>query len=84
MNIVEYNQLKRKYMTMTDDDLRREYFKILYNDVLGSRSEAMAEAGYEISDIEEQRELEEYADMATEIISTILLERGIDVWEERT
>lgn len=43
----------------------------------------MAEAGYDISDIEEQRELEEYADMTLEIITVILLERGIDVWEER-
>ena len=83
MNIVEYNQLRCKYSKKTSDELKEEYFKILYNDVLGSRSEAMAEAGYEISDVEEQRELEEYADMATEIISAILLERGIDVWEGR-
>lgn len=83
MNIVEYNQLRSRYSKKTSDELEKEYFKILYNDVLGSRSEATAEAGYDISDIEEQRELEEYADMALEIITVILLERGIDVWEER-
>lgn len=83
MNIVEYNQLRLRYSKKTSDELEKEYFKILYNDVLGSRSEAMAEAGYEISDIEEQRELEEYADMTLEIITAVLLERGIDVWEER-
>ena len=84
MNIVEYNQLRSRYSKKTSDELEKEYFKILYNDVLGSRSEAMAEAGYEISDIEEQRELEEYADKVTDIIAEILFSRGIDVWEERT
>lgn len=83
MNIVEYNQLRLRYSKKTSDELEKEYFKILYDDVLGSRSEAMVEAGYEISDIEEQRELEEYADKVTDIIAEILFSRGINVWEGR-
>lgn len=79
----ECNKLIKEYSAWTDEQLENKYWDLLYNDVLGSQAEAMEEAGWEDVDVRERREYEDWADEATEIISAILLERGIDVWEER-
>ena len=78
----ERNKLIKKYSTWTDEQLENEYWNLLYNDVLGSQAEAMAEAGWEDIDVRERREYEDWADIVTDIISSILLSRGIDVWRD--
>ena len=78
----ERNKLIKKYSTWTDEQLEKEYWNLLYNDVLGSQAEAMEEAGWEDIDVREQREYEDWADEVTNIIEGILLSRGIDVWRD--
>lgn len=78
----ECNKLIKEYSTWTDEQLENKYWNLLYNDVLGSQAEAMAEAGWEDIDVRERREYEDWADKVTDIINSILLSRGIDVWRD--
>ena len=52
----ERNKLIKEYSAWTDKQFENEYWNLLYNDVLGSQAEAMAEAGREDIDVRERRE----------------------------
>lgn len=78
----ERNKWIKEYSAWTDEQLENKYWDLLYNDVLGSQSEAMEEAGWEDIDVRERREYEDWADEVTNIIQSILLSRGIDVWRD--
>lgn len=77
-----HSKLIKEYSTWTNEQLENEYWNLLCNDVLGSQAEAMAEAGWEDIDVRERREYEDWAGEVTDIIDSILLSRGIDVWRD--
>ena len=42
----------------------------------------MEEAGWNESDVKERREYEHYMDCYTDILETMLQERGVDPWKD--
>lgn len=76
----EINRIVKENAALSDEDLLNKYFDIVYDDVLGSQAERMEEAGYEESDVQERREYEHYMDCYTDILASMLQERGIDPW----
>lgn len=78
----EINRIIKENSALSNEDLINKYFDIVYHDVLGSRAESMEDAGYEESDVQEQREYEDYMDCYTDILERMLQERGVDPWKD--
>ena len=78
----EVNRIIKENASLSNEDPLNKYFDIVYRDVLGSRAESMEDAGYEESDIQEQREYEDYMDCYTDILAGMLQERGVDPWKD--
>ena len=77
----EIDRIIKENAAFSNDELLHKYFDLVYHDVLGSQAERMEEAGYEESDIREQREHEHYMDCYTDVLAGMLQERGIDPWK---
>lgn len=67
--------------SLTDEELKTEYYNALY-DCLGSETEEMYERGYDIADIREQEKLEAYSRNKCNILESFCVERGITLFEE--
>ena len=78
----EVNRIIKENVALSNEDLLNKYFGLVYNDVLGSQSEQMEEAGWDESDVKERREYEDYMNCYTDVLHRILLERGIDPWRD--
>lgn len=78
----EINRIIKENATLSDTDLLDKYFDLVYRDCLGSKADRMEEAGYEDSDVREQREYEDYMGCYTDILHRMLLERGVDPWKD--
>lgn len=81
MNQRKLKKLKKWTDTLTDKELKDEYYNVIYQ-ILGSPGEEIYEKIYEtgldISDIfEYEKELSKHADM----LEYICAERGIKLWE---
>nr|DAJ55452.1 MAG TPA: hypothetical protein [Caudoviricetes sp.] len=78
----EVNRIIKENKALSDEDLLHKYFDLVWRDVLGSRADRMEDAGWDESDIQEQREYEHYMDCYTDILAGMLQERGIDPWKD--
>lgn len=78
----EINRIIKENAALSNNDLLDKYFDLIIRDCLGSRAEQMEEAGYEESDIRERREYEHYMDCYTDILASMLQERGVDPWKD--
>lgn len=78
----EVNRIIKENSALSNEELLKKYFDIVYNDVLGSQAERMEEAGWEESDVCERREYENYMDCYTDILEGMLQERGVDPWKD--
>ena len=83
MNKREYAKLKKWADTLTDEQLKEEYYDALY-DSLGSQTEEMYECGYDIVDILEREKHERRLSRQRAMLEKICSERGIALWEEYT
>ena len=81
MNKREYAKLKKWTNTLTDEELKKEYYDALY-DSLGSQTEEMYERGYDIIDILEREKYEKWLSRRSAMLERICSERGIELWEE--
>lgn len=81
MNKREYAKLKKWTDTLTDEQLKKEYYDALY-DSLGSQAEEMYERGYDEVDIREREKYERWLSRQRAMLEKICLERGIKLWEE--
>lgn len=77
----EINRIVKENSMLSNGELLHKYFDLVYHDVLGSRAERMEDAGWDESDIKEQRAYEHYMDCYTDILAKMLQERGIDPWK---
>lgn len=80
MNKREYAKLKKWTDTLTDEQLKEEYYDALY-DSLGSQTEEMYERGYDIVDIIEREKYERGCRRKRVMLEKICSERGIKLWE---
>ena len=81
MNKRELAKLKKWTDTLTDEQLKKEYYDALY-DSLGSQAEEMYERGYDITDILEREKHERCLSRRSAMLEMICSERGIELWEE--
>lgn len=81
MNKRELAKLKKWTDTLTDEQLKKEYYDALY-DSLGSQTEEMYERGYDIADILEREKHERWLSRRSAMLERICSERGIKLWEE--
>ena len=81
MNRLEKNNLVKWANTLSDKELKDEYYEAVY-DSLGSQTDKMYELGYDMRDIEEQEEYEKYLCEKADILENICVERGIGIWDE--
>lgn len=66
--------------SLSDEDLEKEYYKSAY-DCLGSETEEMYERGYDMRDIQDREEYEDYLCEKSDILESICYQRGIKLWE---
>ena len=81
MKRLEKNNLIKWANTLSDKELKDEYYDAVY-DSLGSQTDEMYELGYDMRDIEEQEEYEKYLCEKADILENICVERGIGIWDE--
>lgn len=67
--------------TKSDEELKEEYHDAVF-DSLGSQTEEMYELGYDISDIVEREKHEKYLCQRADLLETLCIERGIELWEK--
>lgn len=81
MNKRELAKLKKWTDTLTDEELKKEYYDAEF-DTLGSQAEEMYERGYDIADILEREKYERWLSTRSDMLENICSERGIELWEE--
>ena len=81
MKLKEKNNLVKWVNTLTDKELKNEYYEAVYYS-LGSQTDKMYELGYDMKDIKEQEGYEKYLCEKADILENICVERGIGLWEE--
>ena len=81
MKRLEKNSLIKWANTLSDKELKDEYYDAVY-DSLGSQTDKMYELGYDMRDIEEREGYEKYLCEKADILESICVERGIGVWNE--
>lgn len=81
MNKRELAKLKKWTDTLTDEELKKEYYDAVF-DTLGSQAEEMYERGYDEADIREREEYERWLSRRSAMLEEICSERGIKLWEE--
>lgn len=83
MNKREYAKLKKWTDTLTDEQLKKEYYDAVF-ETLGSQTEEMYERGYDISDIIEREKYERWLSRQSDMLEDLCRERSIKLWEEDT
>lgn len=78
----ERNEIIKWASTLTDEELKGEYYDAVY-DTLGSQTEEMYERGYDIQDIIEREKFEKWLDQRCDLIEELCYKRGIKLWEEQ-
>lgn len=77
----ERNAIINRAKSMSDEELEKEYYDSVF-DSLGSQTEEMYELGYDIVDIEEREQYENYLRQRSNLLGKLCEERGIRLWEE--
>lgn len=78
----ELAKLKKWTDTLTDEQLKEEYYDAMFK-TLGSQAEEMYEHGYDIADIREREKYERWLSRQSSMLEMICSERGIKLWEEK-
>ena len=81
MNKRELAKQKKWPGTLTDEQLKKEYYDAVF-DTLGSQAEEMYERGYDIADILEREKYERWLSRRSDMLEVICSERGIKLWED--
>lgn len=81
MNKRELAKLKKWTNTLTDEQLKEEYYDAMFK-TLDSQAEEMYERGYDIADIREREKYERWLSRQSDMLEMICSERGIALWEE--
>lgn len=80
MTKAERNAIIKRYDVLTNEQLEEAYYKSVY-ECLGSQAEEMYERGYDIADIEEREEYEDYLCDKSDVLEMMCEQRGIRLWQ---
>ena len=83
MNKRELAKLKKYTDTLTDEELKKEYYDAVF-ETLGSQAEEMYERGYDIEDIREREKHERWLSRQSDMLEELCRQRNIKLWEEDT
>lgn len=83
MNKREFAKLKKYTDTLTDEELKKEYYNAVFK-TLGSQAEEMYERGYDIADIREREKHERWLSRQSDMLEDLCRQRNIKLWEEDT
>lgn len=75
----EKNKIIKWADNATDEELEKAYYDTLFSS-LGSQCDDMYELGYDISDILERREYEKFLAQKSDLLETLCVKRGIELW----
>ena len=78
----EISQIIKENSALSNDEILKKYFDLVYHDVLGSQADRMEDAGWEEVDIRERRMHEDYMSCYADILEGMLQERGVNPWED--
>lgn len=78
----EMNKIIKWANTLTDEELEGEYYDSVY-DCLGSQAEEMYERGWDMQDVREREEYENWLCQRSDILEALCYGRGIKLWETR-
>lgn len=81
MNTKEKNAIVKWAANLSNEELEQEYYDAVF-DSLGSVTEDMYDLGYDMQDIEEQEEFEEYKCHKADILEKECSKRGVKLWQE--
>lgn len=81
MNKREFAKLKKWTGTLTDEELKKEYYEAVFQ-TLGSQVEEMYERGYDEIDIREREKYERLLLRESDMLEAICRERKITLWEQ--
>ena len=76
----ERNQIIKWANTLSDEELKDEYYDAVF-DCLGSQAEEMYERGWDMQDIREREKYEKWLDQRSDVLEMLCYERGIKLWE---
>ena len=76
----ERNQIIKWASTLTNDELKGEYYDSVF-DCLGSQAEEMYERGWDMVDIREREKHEDWLCQRSDVLEMLCYERGIKLWE---
>lgn len=80
MRLAERNEIIRLVHGLFNEELEREYYDTVY-DSLNNQSEKMYEMCYDIKDIVEEEEIQEYLSEKADLLGRLCDQRGIKLWE---
>lgn len=80
MNQKELKKLKKWTDTLTDEQLKKEYYDTVEL-TLGSQCEEMYERGYDIADIIEREKYERELGRQSDMLEYLCAERNIKLWD---
>ena len=75
----EKNEIIKWANTLTDEELEKEYYHAVM-DTLGSEAEEMYERGWDMQDIIERNEYEDWLGQRCDLFERLCYERGIELW----
>ena len=76
----EKNNIIKWASALTDDELKKEYYFVLF-DTLGSQAEAMYEQGWDMQDVIEREKYEKYLSQRADLLESLCYGRGVKLWE---
>lgn len=80
MTKAERNQIVKWASAVTNEELEDEYYDSVF-DCLGSDVDEMYERGYDMQDIREREEFEDWLCQKSDVLEQLCYERGIKLWE---
>ena len=81
MKLKEKNSLIKWANTLSDKEIKDEYYAAVYNS-LGSQTDKMYELGYDMRDIKEREWYEKYLCEKADFLENMCVKRGIGLWDE--
>ena len=77
----ERNRIIMWASNLTNDELEKEYYDAAF-DCLGSDVDEMYERGYDMADIKEREQYEDWLCHRADILEELCYGRGIKLWEK--
>lgn len=80
MTKAEKNRIIKWAKFVTDEELEKEYYNCIFKS-LGSQTDRMYELGYDLADIKERAQYENFLRQKSILLEDLCKERNIELWK---